>query len=98
MPKESQPVERAGTGCVNDVDSSIFNQIIFFFVVVQMASIKGADEFQPSDAISILTALAVRRPAAIVVMLVDVHHSQSIDVGVLININNKSIMQSKETW
>jgi hypothetical protein len=31
------------------------------------------------------------------VMLVDVHHSQSIDVGVLININNKSIMQSKES-
>jgi hypothetical protein len=61
-----------------------------------MASIKGADEFQPSDAISILAAL-VRRPAAIVVMLVDVHHSQPIDVGVLININNKSIMQSKES-
>ncbi len=96
MPKECQPVERAGTGCVNDMDSSIFNQIIFFFVVVQMASIKGADEFQPSDAISILAAL-VRRPSAIVVMLVDVHHSQSIDVGVLININNKSIMQSKES-
>jgi hypothetical protein len=96
MLKECQPVERAGTGCVNDVDSSIFNQIIFFFVVVQMASIKGADEFQPSDAISILAAL-VRRPAAIVVMLVDVHHSQPIDVGVLININNKSIMQSKES-
>jgi hypothetical protein len=94
MPKESQPVERAGTGCVNDVDSSIFNQIIFFFVVVQMASIKGADKFQPSDAAIILAAL-VRRPAAIVVMLVDVHHSQSIDVSVLIN--NKSIMQSKES-
>ncbi len=62
------------------MDSSVLDQIIFFFVVVQMASIKGADEFQLSDAI--LSAL-VRRPPAIVVMLVDVHHSQPIDVGVL---------------
>lgn len=62
------------------MDSSVFYEIIFFLIVVEMASIKGSNEFQLSDAV--LAAL-VRRPTAIIVMLVDVNHSQPINVSVL---------------
>jgi hypothetical protein len=79
--EECQPVERAGTGSVNDMDSSVFYQIIFFFIVFNMASIKGSKEFQLSHAVLVAS---IKSPSAIIVMLVDVDHSQSINVSVLL--------------
>lgn len=46
-----------------------------------MASIKGSKEFQLSHAVLVAS---IKSPSAIIVMLVDVDHSQSINVSVLL--------------